>query len=86
VTGHLARARDKVRQGDIVAARRLLELAAEGSHPDALFALAETYDPRVLAEWGVVGTKADPAMARKFYEKAASRGANGTGARLFAMH
>ena len=81
----VSRAREKIEQGDIAAARRLLERAAEGDHGEAIFALAETYDPKALARWRVLGTKADPALARSLYQKAASRGAKGTGERLLAM-
>jgi TPR repeat protein len=81
----VSRAREKLEQGDIAAARRLLERAAEADHGEAIFALAETYDPQALARWRVLGTKADAALARSLYQKAASRGAKGTGERLLAM-
>jgi hypothetical protein len=40
----------------------------------ASFAIAETYDPRVLSHWNVYGTRGDVAKAREFYAKAAAGG------------
>jgi len=82
---YIARARTKVQQGDIAGARRLLERASAGDEGDALFALAETYDPRMLAKWGVLGTKPDLSLAKELYSKAASRGAQGAKERLLAL-
>jgi len=82
---YIARARTKIQQGDIAGARRLLERASEGSDRDALFALAETYDPRMLAKWGVLGTKPDLALAKELYGKAAGQGAQGAKERLLAL-
>ena len=45
-------------QGNIGAARIVLERAAETGSAPALFALAETYDPLILAAWGTFGTRA----------------------------
>lgn len=81
----MSRARDRVRQGDIAGARRLLERASAGDDSNALFALAETHDASVLARWGVIGTKPDNAMARSLYERAASQGASAARERLLAM-
>jgi hypothetical protein len=86
---YIAHARTKIQQGDIAGARRLLERASEraseGDEGDAFFALAETYDPRMLAKWGVLGTKPDLDMAKALYSKAASRGAQGARERLLAL-
>jgi TPR repeat protein len=81
----MVRARDRVRQGDIAGARRLLERAASSESSDALLALAETYDAATLARWGVIGTRPDNAMARSLYERAASRGASAARERLLAL-
>ncbi|WP_460450513.1 hypothetical protein [Alsobacter sp. SYSU BS001988] len=70
----VALSRIKIKQGDIAGARRLLERAAAADDPEALFALAETYDAAVLARWGVIGVKPDGAMAKSLYGKAASKG------------
>jgi hypothetical protein len=69
----LIRARDQIRNGNIAAARYLLERVAD-SDDQALLVLAETYDPEVLAQWGAVGIKANPELARALYKKAAQNG------------
>jgi hypothetical protein len=81
----IERARVQVGRGDIAAARRLLEFAADSGDAAILFALAETYDPNVLRSWGVIGTRPDADMARKFYQKAKERGATGAAERLTAL-
>ena len=61
-------------QGDIGAARVVLEHAAESGSASALFALAETFDPAVLSAWGTVGTQGDAARAGDLYAKALAGG------------
>lgn len=59
-----------IAQGDIAGAREILaRVAAEGT-PHALLALAETYDPNVLAAWGVRSAEADAERARHLYTSA----------------
>ena len=70
----LARAGLLVAQGDIGAARVVLEHAAGFGSASALFALAETFDPAVLAAWGTVGTQGDAARAGDLYAKALAGG------------
>ena len=65
-----ARASILLAQGNIGAARLVLERAAEMGSAKASFALAETYDPRILSSWGAYGTRGDAAKAREFYAKA----------------
>ena len=65
-----ARASILLAQGNIGAARLVLERAAEMGSAKASFALAETYDPRMLSSWGAYGTRGDAAKAREFYAKA----------------
>lgn len=63
-----------VAQGDIAAAREILaRVAAEGT-PQALLSLAETYDPNVLAAWGVRSAEADAERARHLYTSALAAG------------
>ena len=69
-----ARASILLAQGNIGAARLVLERAAEMGSAKASFALAETYDPRILSSWGAYGTRGDAAKAREFYAKAAVGG------------
>jgi TPR repeat protein len=70
----LARASQFLSQGNVSTARMFLEVAVEKGSAPATFALAETYDPAVLAAWGTIGTQGDPAKARDLYEKALAGG------------
>ena len=65
-----ARAKALLAQGNIGAARSVLERAVEMGSAEASFALAETYDPRILASWGTYGTRGDASKARELYAKA----------------
>ena len=85
VAAYIARARAKIQQGDIAAARRLLERASDSDEAEAWFALAETYDPQMLARWGVLGVKPDLEKARTLYQRAEARGAQGARERLLAI-
>jgi hypothetical protein len=60
--------------GDIVAARIVLQRAAESDEATAAIALGAAYDPNVLARLGVVGISADLEKARTWYQKAESLG------------
>src|SRR4051812_30271033 len=82
---YMALARSKIQQGDIAAARRLLERASDSDKAEAWFALAETYDPQMLARWGVLGVKPDPEKARTLYQTAEARGTQGARERLLAL-
>ena len=69
--------------GDIVAARLMFQRAAEAGDAPAAFALAETYDPAVLANMGTKGAiKADIALAEKWYAKAKDLGSTAAPERL----
>jgi hypothetical protein len=57
-------------QGNIGAARVVLERAAEAGSAQATFRLAETYDPLVLSTWKTYGTLGDATKARELYAKA----------------
>jgi TPR repeat protein len=52
----------------------MLRRAAEGSSAQAALALAATYDPIILGEFGVHGVLPDLALARAWYEKAKTFG------------
>jgi hypothetical protein len=54
---------------------------AEGS-AQAAFLLAQTYDPRALASWGVVGIRPDPGRADQLYARAQAGGVREAGERL----
>lgn len=81
----LDKARQLIAQGEIGTARAVLEQVIEPSGATALFALAETYDPAVLAKWGTVGTLGDVARARELYARALVAGAPEAKARLLAL-
>src|SRR4051794_15243717 len=70
---------------DIAAARRLLERASDSDAAEAWFALAETYEPQMLARWGGLGVKPDLEKARSLYQRAEARGAQGARERLLAL-
>jgi len=72
--GLLTRAKALVGQGNIRAARDVLELAVGTGSAQATFALAETYDPNVLATWRTRGTLGDVTKARDLYKKAYDAG------------
>ena len=66
----LERANALLGQGNIGAARAVLERAAETGSAQAIFTLAETYDPLVLSKWRTYGTRGDATKARELYAKA----------------
>jgi len=70
----MVRARVLLGQGNIGAARIVLERAAEIGSAQADFMLAETYDPNILAAWGTYGTRGEAIKARELYEKAQAGG------------
>jgi hypothetical protein len=70
----MARASTLLAQGNIGAARIVLERAAETSSAQANFMLAETYDPVILSMWGTHGTRGEATKARELYAKAHAGG------------
>ena len=64
----------RIANGDVTGARDLL--AAVGNDPQGLvpFALAETYDPNMLAAWGTRGIVPDAAKAKALYGEALDLG------------
>ena len=70
----MTRARALIKQGDIGAARTVLDRAVETGSALALYALAETYDPAVLSAWGTFGTQGDVVTARELYTRALAGG------------
>ena len=69
----LAVAERFVATGDVLAARAMLQDRAGSGEPRALFALAETYDPHMLASWSAGDAEPSVTYARFLYE-AARRG------------
>jgi hypothetical protein len=74
VTVLLKRGKDLIANGDIAAARLVLQRAADANDVEATLALAATYDPYVLRELKVYSFAADAGMARAWYEKAGELG------------
>jgi hypothetical protein len=66
----IARATTLLGQGNIGAARAVLERAVESGDAQAHFMLAETYDPAALARWGTQGTRGEVEKARVHYARA----------------
>ena len=81
----MTQARVLLGQGNIIAARRVLERAAESGSALALFLLAETYDRAILSAWGIFGRRGDVSKARDFYTKAAAAGVHEAKHRLTAL-
>jgi TPR repeat protein len=54
-------------------------------HGLVAFALAETYDPNMLAAWGTRGVAADVAKAKALYGEALERGVARARRRLEAL-
>jgi TPR repeat protein len=81
----MTQARLLLDQGKIIAARSVLERAAASGSALALFLLAETYDPAILSEWGIFGSRGSVTKAREFYAKAVAGGVHEAKYRLSAL-
>ncbi|WP_246670144.1 hypothetical protein [Bradyrhizobium stylosanthis] len=81
----IARASLLLEQGDIGAARVVLEHVARMGNAQAIFVLAETYDPRVLPSFGTYGTHGDATKARDLYTRAEAGGVKEATARIEAL-
>jgi TPR repeat protein len=80
-----AQARLLLDQGNITAARNVLQRAAESGSALALFLLAETYDPASLSAWGIFGRRGSVTKARELYAKAVAGGVHEAKYRLSAL-
>ncbi|PJG53822.1 hypothetical protein CVM73_17325 [Bradyrhizobium forestalis] len=74
LAGLMTRAKNLLGVGDIVAARLLLERAANAQDATAAFMLAQSYDPAVLGTSDSRRIAADATAARDWYQKAAALG------------
>jgi hypothetical protein len=83
----LAQAKQRIEGGDVVGAREVLTAAETkaGMNGPMWFALAETYDPNMLAAWGTRGVSADVARAKALYNKAFEVGVARARMRLDAL-
>ncbi|MGE3708183.1 MAG: hypothetical protein AB7G35_00810 [Hyphomicrobiaceae bacterium] len=70
----IRRAAELIAAGQIPAAREQLTRAAAMGNAAARFALAETYDPNMLAAWGRLEPVADVRIARALYKQALAGG------------
>lgn len=68
------KAAEAIHMGDIAGARLVLEHAVLAGDTTAIYALAETYDPKVLAQLHVRGMQGDADKARALYEQARAKG------------
>jgi hypothetical protein len=68
------RGKDFLVNGDLASARLLLKHAAEAGSAEGALALGATFDPEVIKRLGAIGTAADIAQAREWYQKAAALG------------
>ncbi|MBX9591174.1 MAG: hypothetical protein K2X43_17950 [Hyphomonadaceae bacterium] len=70
----LAQAERRIENGDIPGAREILASGEGAASGSMMFALAETYDPNMLAAWGTRGVAADVTKARSLYYRARDLG------------
>jgi hypothetical protein len=78
----LDRGNDQLRAGSMVAARALLERAADLGSAEAALALASTYDALELSRFGALGVQPNPELARRWYARAQDLGATVAAERL----
>jgi hypothetical protein len=78
----VARGSEQLERGNIYAARKFFERAAEAGLAQGALSAAATYDPNELGRLNVVGLQPDVEAARKWYEKARELGAPDINERL----
>lgn len=81
----MVRASLLLEQGDIGAARIVLEHVAGMGSAQATFELAKTYDPLILPNFGTYGTHGDATKARDLYAQAEAGGIKEAKARFDAL-
>lgn len=81
----LAQGARRIESGDVPGAREIFVALESTAQGPAIFALAETYDPNMLAAWGTRGVAADVARARALYAKALDLGVGRAQSRLEAL-
>jgi len=81
----LDRAEAMLKNGDLTAARLILERVAEGEDARAAYLLARTYDPAVMQKLGIIGISPDAEKARRLYEQARMWGSSEAGQRYQAF-
>jgi hypothetical protein len=73
VAAHLARGEERLKNGELAAARLYFERVALAGDQRGALGMARTYDPAVLAGLPVLGPQADAALARQWYQRAATQ-------------
>ena len=81
----IAIAHEKIKGGEMDEARIMLARLASQGNSNAVFALAETFDPNVLAAWGTHGEEANSEKAKMFYSMALSQGVSRAEMRIKAL-
>jgi hypothetical protein len=81
----LAAARVLFRDGDVLRARKILGSADMTARGEAVFMLAETFDPNVLAALGITGVMAETEVARRLYARARELGVAAAAQRIDAL-
>jgi len=81
----LTLAQTHIASGELETARAILEVAAADGGAEARLLLGETYDPNVLAAWGVTQGATDVARARDLYLSALALGDERARRRLQAL-
>jgi TPR repeat protein len=66
---------EQIKIGNIAAARRFFELAAEAGLASSVMELASTYDPNELGKFGAFAPRPDVEAAQRLYRKAQQLGA-----------
>lgn len=77
-----ARVESLVQRGDLHAARSILTDLADRGSPEAMFRLAQTYDPQVLKSHFIVGVEPNLEKALELYRQASRLGVKGAQERL----
>jgi hypothetical protein len=71
-----------LKDGNIAAARLMLQSAADARNAQAALLLGATYDPLMLADLGARGVRPDREAARNWYQRAQEYGASEAASRL----
>jgi hypothetical protein len=85
VAALLRRGEELLANGDLAAARLLLQRVAETKNAQAAFQLASTYDPAALKKFSNNSVAADPALAQYWYERARDWGSPDASSPLEAL-
>jgi hypothetical protein len=67
---HLQKGEQRVRAGDLTAARLYFDRVVRSGDPRGAVAMAKTYDPDVLGTLPIIGLKGDGDAAQTWYERA----------------